>query len=41
MVGSDAFGNDPGNFSEDTVGFSLGGPIVEDKLFFYANFESF
>jgi hypothetical protein len=41
MVGSDAFGNEPGNFTEDTLGFSLGGPIVKDKLFFYANFESF
>ena len=41
MVGSDAFGNDPDVFNEDTLGFSAGGPIIKDKLFFYLNFESF
>ena len=41
MVGTDAFGNDPDVFNEDTFGFSAGGPIVKDKLFFYLNFESF
>jgi outer membrane receptor protein involved in Fe transport len=41
MVGTDAFGNDPDVFNEDTFGFSAGGPIVKDKLFFYFNFESF
>ena len=41
MVGSDAFGNDPDVFVEDTLGFSLGGPIIQDRAFFYFNYESF
>ena len=30
-----------GDFEEDTYGASLGGPIVRDKLFFFANYETF
>jgi hypothetical protein len=32
---------DPGDFDQDTYGFTLGGPIVRDKLFFFANYEKF
>jgi hypothetical protein len=31
--------NDPAEFSENFVGFTLGGPIIEDKLFFFVNAE--
>jgi hypothetical protein len=30
-----------GDFSEDVYGFTLGGPIVRDNLFFFVNYEKF
>jgi len=30
-----------GDFSEDYYGFTLGGPIVRDKLFFFVNYENY
>ena len=34
-----AYNVDPGKVRNTTFGFTLGGPIVKDKLFFFANFE--
>ncbi len=30
---------DPGNFKFRNMGFQLGGPIIQDKLFFFVNYE--
>ncbi len=38
---SDGVSLDTGDFEQDTYGFTLGGPIVRDKLFFFANYEKF
>lgn len=43
FIGDESEGQDLniGDFSEDTYGFTLGGPLVEDKLFFFASYEKF
>ncbi|MBT8090712.1 MAG: TonB-dependent receptor [Gammaproteobacteria bacterium] len=38
---SDGVNIDIGNFEEDTYGFTLGGPIIKDQLFFFVNYEKF
>jgi len=38
---TDGVNIDIGDFEEDTYGFTLGGPIIKDKLFFFANYEKF
>ncbi len=43
MAGEKSEGSDLniGSFSEDTMGFTLGGPIIKDTLFFFASYEKF
>ncbi len=31
--------NQPADFKEDTAGFTFGGPIIEDSLFFFTSYE--
>lgn len=42
LVGTKAGGNtfNPGTFKYNQVGFNLGGPIIQNKLFFFTSFES-
>ena len=37
----DLNGQKPSQFSDETKGFVLGGPIIKDKLFFFASVEEF
>ena len=44
LQGSDIVGANAGNrqpLDEETYGFTLGGPILKDRLFFFANFDNF
>lgn len=43
FIGDESDGEevDVGEFTEDTYGFSLGGPILQDKLFFFTSYEKY
>ncbi|RFF28793.1 TonB-dependent receptor [Wenzhouxiangella sp. 15181] len=43
MIGEDFDGGtfDPGEFEEEEYGFTLGGPIVKDKLFFFVSYDEY
>ena len=43
MIGDKSEGQDLniGDYTEDTYGFTVGGPVVEDQLFFFASYEKF
>jgi hypothetical protein len=42
LVGTDAMGREfnPGTFKYNQIGLRLGGPIIQNKLFFFASFEN-
>ncbi len=39
FIGEDEDGNDFPTFDEDVYNVNLGGPIIEDKLFFFVNYQ--
>jgi hypothetical protein len=43
LTGTKSKGSDLGidDFDEQTMGFTFGGPIIKDKLFFFTNYEKF
>jgi outer membrane receptor for ferrienterochelin and colicin len=43
LIGDDSEGEDLniGEFEEDTYGFTFGGPIIKDTLFFFASYDKF
>jgi len=43
LVGDRAFGRDydVGNFEEEEISVNVGGPIIEDRLFFFVNYSEF
>ncbi len=41
FIGEDEDGNDFREFEEDIYGFTFGGPILKDKLFFFTSYEHF
>ena len=43
LIGSKSEGENLniGDFTEDTYGFTVGGPIIKDKLFIFASYEKF
>lgn len=43
LTGNKSKGSDLGigDFDEETIGFTFGGPIIKDRLFFFTNYEKF
>ena len=41
LIGENENGVDFNDFEEDIYGFTVGGPIIKDKLFFFAGYEKF
>ncbi|MBY6205248.1 TonB-dependent receptor [Halomonas denitrificans] len=44
FIGNDLDGGqtfDPGNFEEEEYGFTLGGPILKDRLFFFLSYDEY